>query len=143
MKANEELKGLAGGRRQGIVRAAVAVALVVPAVIGLTACENTPQKVLDRGDTCLEILDLALFDPDAKDADAAVRDVEDRADKLDELAGRTEDGKLADAARDAAKELRDTSPKDRGPGSVSAYVSAQNERLETLRGTCTSLKDYL
>ncbi|MFE2289617.1 hypothetical protein [Streptomyces sp. NPDC059452] len=143
MDANEDLKGLAGGKRQGFVRGVVAVMLVVPAVIGLAACENTPQKVLDRGDVCLEILDLALFDPNTKDADAAEKDVEDRADKLDELADKTEDDKLAGAARDAAKELRDTAPKDRSPASVSEYVSAQNKRLEALRGTCTSMKDYL
>ncbi|MFG3497219.1 hypothetical protein [Streptomyces sp. NPDC047928] len=143
MKTSEDRRGFLRGKRQTAVRAVVAALLVVPAGIGLVSCEDTPQKVLDRGDTCLEILDLALFDPNAKDADAAQKDVKARADKLDELADKAGDDKLADAARDAAKELRATSPADRSPASVSAYVADQNKRLEELRKTCTSAGDYL
>ncbi|MEU8893165.1 hypothetical protein [Streptomyces sp. NPDC048442] len=143
MNANEHLNGLLKGKREGFARAVVAIMLVVPASIGLASCEDTPQKVLDRGDTCLEILDLALFDPNTKDADAAKKEVGQRADKLDELAKKAGDDSLADAARGVAKDLRATSPKDRSPGSVSAYVSAQNKRLDGLRKTCTSMKDYL
>ncbi|MEU9041348.1 MULTISPECIES: hypothetical protein [unclassified Kitasatospora] len=119
---------------------AVAATIAIGAVFGLASC-NSPQQVLDRADMCLKITDLALFNPHPVDADAAVKDVNDRADKIDELVKKAKDDKLKKAASDTANELRNTKLKDRDPGSVSVYVAGQNKRLESLRSTCTSAGD--
>nr|ATU31789.1 hypothetical protein [Streptomyces sp. KCB13F003] len=136
-------KGPLRGKWKTAARTAVAALIVVPAAFGMAACENSPQKALDRGDICLKILDVALFDPNPKDAAAAQKDAEERADKLDELAKKTDDEKIRKAAQDTAKELRRTTPKERTPSSVADYVADQNKRLKQLRSTCTSVGDYL
>ncbi|WP_102925904.1 hypothetical protein [Streptomyces noursei] len=143
MHASATREGPLRGKWRSVTRAAVALALVVPAALSMAACENSPQKALDRGDTCLKILDVALFDPRPKDAAVAEKDVADRADRLEELAKQTDDAKLRKAARDTAKELRGTTLKERTPGSVTEYLAGQNKRLKKLRGTCTSVGDYL
>ncbi|MFI9050857.1 hypothetical protein [Streptomyces sp. NPDC053427] len=143
MNASLARKGPLRGKWETATRAAVAALIVVPTVFGMVACENSPQKALDRGDTCLKILDVALFDPHPKDAAAAEKDVKDRADKLDALAKKTDDEKIRQAAQDTAKALRRTTPAERTPGSVADYVADQNKRLKKLRSTCTSVGDYL
>ncbi|MBT2424016.1 hypothetical protein J7F01_16905 [Streptomyces sp. ISL-22] len=115
--------------------------ITVPATLGLTACDSA-QDALDRGDMCLNILDIALFDPNPSSADEARKDVRERADKIDEIAEKASDDKLRDAAEQTAKELRDAADDDLDAGSVSEYVSQQNDRLKALRKTCTDLGDF-
>ncbi|WP_333732055.1 hypothetical protein [Streptomyces sp. IBSBF 3010] len=113
----------------------------MPAALGLTACDSA-QDALDRGDMCLDILDVALFDPNPSSADEARKDVRDRADKIDEIAGKASDDKLRDAAEKTAKELRAAADEDLKAGSVSEYLSEQSGRLKALRKTCTDLGDF-
>ncbi|MER6526206.1 hypothetical protein [Streptomyces sp. NPDC001508] len=115
--------------------------VAVPAALGLTACDSA-QHALDRGDICLDIMDVALFDPNPSSADEARKDVRERADKIDEIAEKASDDKLRDAAAKTAKELRDAADGDLSAGSVSDYVSQQNDRLKALRETCTDLGDF-
>ncbi|MGZ2360027.1 hypothetical protein LRE75_25630 [Streptomyces sp. 372A] len=115
--------------------------IAVPAALGLTACDSA-QDALDRGDLCLDILDVALFDPDPSSADEARKDVRDRADRIDKIAGRTADDELRDAAEKTAKELRSAAGKDLKAGSVPEYVTEQNGRLKALRKTCTDIGDF-
>ncbi|MFC8538925.1 hypothetical protein [Streptomyces sp. NPDC057249] len=115
--------------------------IAVPAALGLTACDSA-QDALDRGDLCLDILDVALFDPHPSSADEARKDVRDRADRIDEIAEKASDDELRDAAEKTAKELRSAADEDLEPGSVSEYVSAQNGRLKALRTTCTDIGDF-
>ncbi|ELS53332.1 hypothetical protein [Streptomyces viridochromogenes] len=115
--------------------------IAVPAALGLTACHSA-QDALDRGDMCLNILDIALFDPNPSSVDEARKDVRERADKIDEIAEKASDDKLREAAEQTAKELRDAADDDLDAGSVSEYVSQQNDRLKALRKTCTDLGDF-
>lgn len=43
--------------------------------------EHAAKSRVFAGELCLDVLDIALFDPDPKDADAATRDVEDRVER--------------------------------------------------------------
>ncbi|WP_343242060.1 hypothetical protein [Streptomyces sp. SID9727] len=113
----------------------------MPAALGLTACDFA-QDALDRGDLCLDILDIALFDPNPSNADEAREDVRDRADRIDRIAGRASDDELRDAAEKTAKELRSAAGENLEAGSVPEYVSEQNGRLKALRKTCTDLGDF-
>ncbi|MYW11388.1 hypothetical protein GT034_24000 [Streptomyces sp. SID2563] len=115
--------------------------IAVPAALGLTACDSA-QDALDRGDMCLDILDVALFDPNPSSADEAREDVRDRADKIDKIAEKASDDKLRDAAEKTAKELRAAADENLKAGSVSEYVSEQSGRLKALRKTCTDLGDF-
>ena len=115
--------------------------IAVPAALGVTACDSA-QDALDRGDMCLDILDVALFDPNPSSADEARKDVKDRADKIDKIAEKASDDKLRDAAEKTAKELRAAADEDLKSGSVSEYVSEQNGRLKSLRKTCTDIGDF-
>ncbi|MGC4951397.1 hypothetical protein ACLQ2N_35175 [Streptomyces sp. DT224] len=125
-------------RRTGLLAGGI---IAVPAALGLTACDAA-QDALDRGDLCLGILDVALFDPNPSSADRAREDVGDRADRIDEIAGKASDDELRDAAEKTAEELRSAAGKDLKAGSVPEYVSQQNGRLKALRKTCTDLGDF-
>ena len=129
------------GRWQTAARIVAGGLIVVPATIGLTACDSA-QKALDRGDTCLDILDLALFNPHPASPEQARKDVRERANKIDDIAKKASDKKLGDAARETAQELREASQQDLSPGSVSEYMSEQSKRLKALRKTCTNVHDY-
>lgn len=141
MKPSLGMRTRVSRRRRRAARILAGGVIAVPAVLGLTACDSA-QEALDRGDVCLNILDMALFDPHPASADEARKDVRERADRIDEIAERTSDEKLRDAAEQTAKELRSAAADALSPGTVPEYVTQQNDRLKALRKTCTDPGDF-
>ncbi|MFE9116188.1 hypothetical protein [Streptomyces sp. NPDC007172] len=107
----------------------------------MTACKPE-AKTADRVEVCARVLGLSFFNPFPDDAAKARKDVRERADKLDELAGQAPDGDLRNAIESTARSLRQAEPMDSGARTVLGYLTEQNDRLRELRKTCTDTKKY-
>ncbi|MFE4537326.1 hypothetical protein ACFRKB_19940 [Streptomyces scopuliridis] len=121
------------GPRRTAVRALLAALVVVPAMLGMAACEG-PENAKSRGDACEKILAKSANFSDSKDPEAAEKELKDLADEIAQLAEDTDDEKL----REAAKELRSVSPGGRDPDSVGEIVSETTKRIKIIRNTCIS-----
>ncbi len=69
-------------RRRRPVALAVTVAAVAATVLGSAACDPAAHKAADRGEMCVKIAELALFNPLHRDATRVERDVRERAAEL-------------------------------------------------------------
>ncbi|WP_159043371.1 hypothetical protein [Streptomyces sp. NBRC 110028] len=130
-------------RRIGRMRGAAMLSLsAVGAMILTTAACDSTQKAADRGELCVKIVKLTLFNPFPKDAEKAERDVQKRADELDRLGDDATDDTLRKVIESTADSLREAKPKDHGPRTVVGYLKEQNDRLSDLRKTCLDSKDF-
>ncbi|MFJ9213091.1 hypothetical protein [Streptomyces sp. NPDC102264] len=123
----------ARGPRRTAARAVLAALIVVPAMLGMAACEG-PENAKSRGDACEKILAKSTNFSDSKDPEAAEKELKDLADEIAQLAEDTDDEKL----REAAKELRSVSPGGRDPDSVGEIISETTKRIKIIRNTCIS-----
>nr|UNF16813.1 DsaO [Streptomyces scopuliridis] len=121
------------GPRRTTARAVLAALIVVPAMLGMAACEG-PENAKSRGDACEKILAKSTNFSDTKDPEAAEKELKDLADEIAQLAEDTDDEKL----REAAKELRSVSPGGRDPDSVGEIISETTKRIKIIRNTCIS-----
>ena len=130
-------------RRMGRLPGAAMLSVSVVGALVLTtaACDST-QKAADRGELCVKVMKLALFNPFPSDAEKAERDVKKRADELDRLGDDATDDTLRKVIESTADSLREARPKDHGPRTVVGYLKEQNERLTDLRKTCLDYKDF-
>ncbi|MER8071113.1 hypothetical protein ABTZ59_22750 [Streptomyces sp. NPDC094034] len=121
------------GSRQNTARALLAGLVLVPAMLGIAACEGA-ENAKSRGDACEKILAKSSNFSDTKDPEAAEKELKDLADEIAQLAEDTDDEKL----REAAKELRSVDPGGRDPDSVGEIVSETTKRIKIIRNTCIS-----
>nr|QUJ09155.1 Lon8 [Streptomyces sp.] len=135
-------KGYAKRRIGRLPGAAMLSVSVVGALVLTTAACDSTQKAADRGELCVKIVKLALFNPFPSDAEKAERDVRKRADELDRLGDDATDDTLRKVIESTADSLREARPKDHGPRTVVGYLKEQNERLSGLRKTCLDYKDF-
>ncbi|KWT59703.1 hypothetical protein ADL21_22785 [Streptomyces albus subsp. albus] len=122
---------------------AVAVLAAVALTVGAGGCQDVSTKTANRVELCARIVGKTLTNPFPDDVEKTKKEIRERADELDSMAGQASDEKLRTAIRETARKMRSVEVKGEGASRTGiGYVSDQNALLEDLRKTCLNRDDY-
>ncbi|CAM5606295.1 Lipoprotein OS=Streptomyces rimosus subsp. rimosus (strain ATCC / DSM 40260 / JCM 4667/ NRRL 2234) OX=1265868 GN=SRIM_031050 PE=4 SV=1 [Streptomyces rimosus subsp. rimosus] len=133
-----------GGRRRTRTGAVAAAVLAAAALtVGAGGCQDVGAKTANRVELCARIVGKTFTNPFPDDVEKTKKEIRERADELDSMAGQASDEKLRTAIKETARKMRGAEVKGKGSSrTVIGYIADQNALLEDLRKTCLNRDDY-
>ena|GEM_PF-6625900 len=107
-------------------------------VIALAGCDelNQASNALSKAEVCARAVSAAGYTPDLSDPTKSVRDAQERADQLRDLAGQTADANLQRELREMADQLGSLQPGDVDPAAAAGWTSRKIDQLNQLQQAC-------
>jgi hypothetical protein len=123
----------------GVLQRLILPALLALGVLGATACDtlNTASDTLDKAEVCTKALQTAGFNPDLSNPEQTVRDAEQRAQELRDLANQTTDAEVKSQLNKMADQLGQLGPDDLTPSAATAWAQQKLNTYNQLQAACT------
>jgi len=113
--------------------------LLALGALGASACDtiNTASDTLGKAEVCTKALQAAGFNPDVTNPEQTVKDAQQRAQELRDLANQTTDAQVKSELNKVADQLGQLGPEDLTPTGLTTWAQQQLNTYNQLHAACT------
>jgi len=113
-------------------------ALLALGALGASACDtiNTASDTLDKAEVCTKALQAAGFSPDLANPEQTIKDAQQRAQELHDLANQTTDADIKRELNATANQIGQLGPDDLTPTGLATWAQQKLNTYNQLQAAC-------
>ena len=123
-------------RRLATILGAAALTAVLAGCDQVSDAVGSADAAADKASICIDAVKLAGFYPDLSNPEQAVKDAENTAKKLSDLAERAGDKTLKEALSDMSGKVAELTPSTLDPANVATWAKEKAGALNALTQAC-------